>query len=183
MKKINILIFVIASTLLVACSESLESKAKKRVQPITEILVDDPNSLIIQDEEVVLTNDSLCVIQYLAKSKNNQGGYATTEMEYFLIHCKDREDSTKYALYEMAYPLNEYRDYGNEGSVTAAAEFKKMMTSYVTEYGDGEQELLEELNNVLQMSDEGLIYELASMRCDASLLKLSTAHTKARKVE
>ena len=108
MKRINILLVVVA--LLVSCSkQSLEERAKERMKPYTEIIINDPNSLIIQDVKVVLSNDSLCILHYLAKYKNAFGGYETHKMEYYMVREYEPNDDGTYDWYECGYDIENHK--------------------------------------------------------------------------
>lgn len=102
MKKIITLVAILIAVFLVSCSDSIESVAKKRVRPLTEKYVKDPTSLIIDNKEVMVSNDSLCVIHYLAKVENIFGGYTTTKMEYVCAYIPDRNGRIYFAEYTQS---------------------------------------------------------------------------------
>ena len=107
MKRFSLFI-IIATALLLSCSKpSLEDRAKKRIKPATEIVVNDPNSLIIQDVRTVFYNDSLCVLQFLAKAKNGFGGYVTNKMEYYMVRGDELPDEGTYEWYECVYTIDD----------------------------------------------------------------------------
>lgn len=132
MKRINIFFCVIASILVLSCSKpTLEERAKSRVKNATELYVSDPNSLIIQDIQVKISNDSLCVLQYLAKSKNSVGGYETDEMEYILVSKADsalKKDLNSW--YEFAHSI---KGENESQSVTEVRSTRKMLEDYLSE--------------------------------------------------
>ena len=107
MKRIDILLTAALATLFVACSKpSLEEKAKNRIKPATELLVNDPNSLIIQDIQPIIVNDSLCAYSFLAKAKNVLGGYVTINMEYFIRRNRDEHGNFKNEYSECVYEIS-----------------------------------------------------------------------------
>lgn len=66
---------------------------------MAEIYVNDPQSLIIQDVQTAYSTDSVCVLTYLAKSKNQIGGYATSKMEYFYVRTDKIGDDGQLHVY------------------------------------------------------------------------------------
>ena len=154
----NILFCVIASILVLSCSKpTLEERAKSRVKNATELYVSDPNSLIIQDIQVKISNDSLCVLQYLAKSKNSVGGYETDEMEYILFSKAD-SSMTKdpNSLYEVAYSI---KGEESERSVMYITPVKDFLERYISE-GTASEKDLEEARAALK-DDNNLSWGLA----------------------
>jgi hypothetical protein len=112
MKRIDILITFVFATMLLACTKpSIEDKAKKHLREAAEIIANDPTSLIIQGENVIFSNDSVCFISYVAKDKNELGNYTTNNCEYFYVHSKDLSFSSEQQFdYHGAYYVDDKRD-------------------------------------------------------------------------
>lgn len=72
MKKLFLLI--IASLALVSCSNSLESKARKQMEKTMLEIAKNPESVKIDNIEVVISNDSLCVLSFVARGKTALAG-------------------------------------------------------------------------------------------------------------
>lgn len=88
MKKIYILLTVIIATLFVACSQqSLESKAKERIRPFMDYKIKqmEISSYDIQNETVVYSSDSICIIQFDAQLRSPYGEKESVPMEYILF--------------------------------------------------------------------------------------------------
>lgn len=96
MKRIKILLLSIVFCTLFGCSNgSFEDVAIGSIKPIMELVVNDPQSVIIQDVKTIISNDSLCVIHFLLKSKNRFGGYETNRIEYVCVKGKDSHEVDK----------------------------------------------------------------------------------------
>lgn len=94
MKRIKILLLSIVFCTLFGCSNgSFEDVAIGSIKPIMELVVNDPKSVIIQDVKTIISNDSLCVIHFLLKSKNRFGGYEANRMEYVCVKSDDEGGS------------------------------------------------------------------------------------------
>lgn len=104
MKRIKVLLFLTVIATLLACSnKSLKDKAVERIKPATELAVIDPNSLFIQDIEPIITNDSLCLFSFIAKTKTESGVAVALEMEYFISRDIDENGNLKNTYHECAY--------------------------------------------------------------------------------
>ena len=77
-----------------ACTNpSFEDRAKDHLREMAEIESNDPKSLIIQDEKVIFSNDSVCFISYVVKDKNENGNYVKAEYEYYYVSTNHGEHS------------------------------------------------------------------------------------------
>ena len=117
MKRINILLVIIIAALFVACSQSFEDKAKSHLREMAEIEANDPNSLIIQDEKVIFSNDSVCFISYVVKDKNIYGNYTKSEYEYYYINTNHGDRSKPKSDYYGTTLMN-----GKNKSVTLSVD-------------------------------------------------------------
>ncbi len=115
MKSINILSTIIIAILLIACSEtSLEEKAKGRVKSITEVIIESPNHLTIQDVKPIISNDSLCLLQYVVQT----GEHESHKMEYYIV----RDEQNLNEWYECAYIIE-----GHGSLMQSVAEYEEGM--------------------------------------------------------
>lgn len=100
MKKIFLLaIFVIS---FVSCSGGLESKAKKQMKKTMLEMAKNPESVKIDNIKEVISNDSLCVLRYVARGQNTFGGYTRMNCIYYFL----KDENAGYY---------EYLEYDEEG--------------------------------------------------------------------
>ncbi len=69
-----------------------------------------PETFKIDNVKVVISNDSLCVLQFITRGQNGFGGYSRSEMEYVLVKSKDKNGTIEY--YESFKDLNEEEKEG-----------------------------------------------------------------------
>lgn len=72
---------------LVSC-EGFESKAKKQLKETMMEMAKNPDTFKIENEEVLYSNDSLCIIHFTGKSQNGFGGWDSTPFEYVMVRGK-----------------------------------------------------------------------------------------------
>lgn len=109
MKKIlSVLAVMLAVVMLTSCN-SFERKAKEQMHKTMKEISKNPATLKISEENVMLSNDSICVIQFLASNKNELGGDISTYMEYVLINHKS-VSSGEYKLLETLKIFDTYKD-------------------------------------------------------------------------
>lgn len=85
MKKISLLL---ATLILCGCG-GIENNAMKRLEEKLKFKALDPKSVSISDEKVMFKNDSCCVIDFVVRQTNENGGYDRHEMEYYYIEAHD----------------------------------------------------------------------------------------------
>ena len=92
MKRINILLTIIA-ILLASCSKpSLEDKAKERIRfHVDKIFSGNAKHYEVRDFETLFADDSVCVIQYDVYAENYSREKATLTMEYFILWTLKKE--------------------------------------------------------------------------------------------
>ena len=71
-----------------------------------------PETFKIDNVKAVISNDSLCVLQFITRGQNGFGGYSRSEMEYVLVKSKSKDGNIEY--YESFKELN---DKEKEGEV------------------------------------------------------------------
>lgn len=102
MKRINILLAIIIAVLMTACSESLESKARERYKNYTHGALDHKYAKVeISDEKVLLSDDSICVLQYTVYSENYSGESGKIRMEYILFWSTFEKPELMEAFYVL----------------------------------------------------------------------------------
>jgi len=115
MKKILLLMAVLS---FISCSsnkenkDSFEEKAKKQMEQTMLEMSKNPETFKINNVKAVISNDSLCVLQFVTRGQNGFGGYSRSEMEYVLVKSKGKNGTLEY--YESLKDLNEK---GKEGEV------------------------------------------------------------------
>jgi len=103
----DILLTSAAALLSVACSEpSFEEKAKSHLREMAETVANDPKNLVIQNEHVVFSNDSVCIIAYTAKDKNKRGKDVLKSYEYYFVYCDATLDFAPKKLYYGVYDVD-----------------------------------------------------------------------------
>lgn len=109
MKKILLLMAVALA--FVACADnSLESKARKQMKTTMLEMAKNPESVKIDNVKAVISNDSLCVLQFVTRGQNGFGGYSRSEMEYVFVKSKNKDGMIEY--YESFKDLNEKKKEG-----------------------------------------------------------------------
>ena len=163
MKPITLLFTTAFAVLSSACSEtSTESMALKRYKALTEIYVNNPKSLVIQGESVKLANDSICVINFIAKTENGDNGYTTEDMEYVIV--EDRTDSSSTGFYEAVYPFEDVFTHASGNG----SKFRSVMQMNGDETMSKESTIFYGALTICKMAEQGL---------------LPTQYIRARKVE
>lgn len=94
MKKI--LLLIIASSALVSCSNSLESKAMKQMEKTMLKTARNPDALRISDIETSELNDTLCVLSCKVRGENMFGGYDVSEYQYYYLKDSVYDDEVYY---------------------------------------------------------------------------------------
>ena len=94
MKKILLFMAVLAVAMCMVSCDSFEDKAKKQMYKTMRELAKDEESLKISQVKVCISNDSLCVIHFIAKARNGFGGYSVGSYEY--VYVKDIEKDICY---------------------------------------------------------------------------------------
>lgn len=87
MKKILQIMTAFAVAMCMVSCDSFENKAKKQMYKTMRELAKDEESLKISNVKTCISNDSLCVIHFIAKGRNSFGGYSANRYEY--VYVKD----------------------------------------------------------------------------------------------
>lgn len=106
MKRIALSLIIFAALLMTACSDSLESMAKKRYKNYAKEIVDPENkfaSLDFYNEKVTFSGDSICIIHFSLDRTNYTGETETENFEYLLLYNLD----TPASLHEIVYTIGE----------------------------------------------------------------------------
>lgn len=106
----KLFLLIITSLALVSCSNSLESKARKQMKTTMLEMAKNPESVKIDNVKAVISNDSLCVLQFVTRGQNGFGGYSRSEMEYVFVKSKNKDGMIEY--YESFKDLNEKKKEG-----------------------------------------------------------------------
>ena len=93
------LAMVLPVCLFSGCSSSIEDKAEEQMRATMEELAKNPESLDISRVDVIYKNDSLCILQFVAKGQNGFGGYSSSRNEY--IYMIQRDGGIHEALYDL----------------------------------------------------------------------------------
>ena len=80
MKRINVLLLLIV--FLWSCSSSNE--AERRLPLYMKSIVADPEQTI-EDKSFVWNEDSLCIIEFTLRARNETGGYELTKYQYYYV--------------------------------------------------------------------------------------------------
>lgn len=160
MKKILMLLTVVlCSVILVSCSP-FERKAKEQMHKTMKEIAKNPATLKISDEKIMLSNDSICIIQFLASNKNEFGGEISTYMEYVYMDRKYKSGERK-----LLETINIF-DSDKAKQKSIGGSYKKMING--TE-SDIDKELLEakmeERKMSLKDAAADLTYHLAAINC------------------
>ena len=70
--------------------DSFENKAKKQLHATMKEVARNPKTYKITNEKVIFSNDSMCTISFIGRGQNGFGGYSISRMEYTFI--KERSD-------------------------------------------------------------------------------------------
>lgn len=109
--------FLLTIVLFTACtSNSIESDAKEQMKKTLAEFMKDPSSMSINNEEIVFSDDSICVIQANVSGKNGFGGVSNSRMEY-IYRTEKKEGKLKY--YES---LQNLEDKGTKSIMERAKE-------------------------------------------------------------
>lgn len=122
MKKLTILIMVLLVALLSSCSDKaskLQEEAELAMPQLFKDVAKDPNSVKIEKQNIVFSNDSLCIIHFVLTAKNGLGMDTTEKMEYIYLQTGEEK-------YEAYQTLNQDSVYLNP----KAFEKKKAGTIY-----------------------------------------------------
>ena len=123
-----------------SCSNTnLESVARERVESATDFLLKgflygDMYNFNIEDVDVNVNTDSLCVLSYIANFEDMRGSFIGI-MEYYLVRTKN-ETTGKYEYYDQAYPINVHGDancYVVSDSVSLISLYKSENGHYPTD--------------------------------------------------
>ena len=102
MKKV---LFLFVSSLLL-CGCGIEQSAKSQMVKSIKKEALDPSSVKISDEEVVFKNDSICVIDFVLRQANREGGMDKSKMEYSFYHPNLFSQYHFTIINLKSYPLN-----------------------------------------------------------------------------
>lgn len=91
----------------VSCSKGLENKAVKQMKETLNELAKNPESLKLSKKKTIYNNDSICVLQFIAKGQNGFGGYNSSHYEYILVRIRDGKDPNKITYNECLIDLDE----------------------------------------------------------------------------
>ena len=80
----TIVFFSLLVVLFTSCS--FEDKTKRRLPDYMKTVVADPEQSI-EDETIIWSDDSLCIIEFNLRARNENGGYELSKYQYFLIKC------------------------------------------------------------------------------------------------
>lgn len=95
MKKIISVLAIMPAIVLLSSCNSFEQKAKEQMHKTLKSIAKNPATLKISDEKVMLSNDSICIIQFLASNENEFGGKISTYMEYVYMNRKYQNGERK----------------------------------------------------------------------------------------
>jgi hypothetical protein len=104
MKRINILIVIIAAALFTACSKpNLEDRARERAKANLEIRLKDSevSSYELRNEKVDFSGDSICILQFEVNARSVYGETCVIPMEYIIGWT-----TVNPSLYEALYPID-----------------------------------------------------------------------------
>lgn len=87
-------IFVLTMLLFCGCSNGLEKKAKEHLNEWVEEFAHNPETFKLRKIDVVYSNDSVCIIHYIAKGENRLGGFTSSHMEYVFVRMRDESNNT-----------------------------------------------------------------------------------------
>lgn len=90
MKKYLLLLAVVG--FMCSCNSDLENKAKKQMKETMLELAKNPDEFKITNVKTILSNDSICVLSFMAKGQNGFGGYSATRYEYYYLKQKDKNE-------------------------------------------------------------------------------------------
>lgn len=89
-------LFVVLSSLFLACSNGVEKNAKQQMEQTMKELAKDPSSVQISDVKTMFANDSLCILHFKFSAKNGFGAMRTSLYEYvYLIHDLNSEKESR----------------------------------------------------------------------------------------
>lgn len=106
MRKILSVMAVILAVVAFSSCNSFEQKAKKQMYKTLKEVVKNPASLKISDEKVIIGNDSLCIIHFLASNNNNFGAEISTYMEYIYVKEKDKSILERVSILDSSEDKN-----------------------------------------------------------------------------
>lgn len=114
MKRLIIILSAVA--LLASCGNGLERKAERQMRKTMLELAKNPETLKVDNVKAVISNDSLCVLSFIARGQNGFGGYNMSRYEYYFIkHNGDGKDRYSEYIEEIGgskgnRPFNEQID-------------------------------------------------------------------------
>ena len=132
MKKI---LYAIIIFMLVACDQigqqSIENRATKQLKKTMKETLNNPDDATLSGVRTVYQSDSLCIIDFTLKAKNNEGNIITQSVEYIYIDLDkmsdERMNGQLEGLYYIGLPLsviydlellkeeNDLKEWKNEG--------------------------------------------------------------------
>ena len=82
-------LFLFAAFLLVACGQvgqkSIEDRATDQLKKTMKEALSNPDDATLSGVRTVYQSDSLCIIDFTLKAKNNEGKMTTQSVEYIYI--------------------------------------------------------------------------------------------------
>jgi|SRR5574344_647406 len=142
MKKISIVFVVIL--FFVSCSKGLENKAEKQMKETLNELAKNPESLKLSKKETVYNNDSICVIQFVAKGQNGFGGYNSSHYEYILVRVRNGKNSNKITYSECLINLDEKNAITGEQNKSIMEEIDKKTLNDFKLFSEKEHQIIKE---------------------------------------
>ena len=108
MKKVLLLFTVL---LLVACSQvgqkSIEDRATDQLKKTMKEALNNPDDATLSGVRTVYQSDSLCVIDFTLKAKNNEGKMITQSVEYIYIDL-DKMSNKDFNIFKSCFFSNIY---------------------------------------------------------------------------
>lgn len=98
--KRNILLTIMFAVLVSACTQSLKSKARERYKVHVHNAFDHLYSIVdISDEKVLMSEDSICILQYTVRGEDYSGDDVKLRMEYIIFWSTSAEPKLMEAFY------------------------------------------------------------------------------------
>ena len=128
MKKILMLMAIMAAVISLSSCNSFENKAKKQLHATMKEVARNPYTDKITNEKVIFSNDSMCTISFIYKEYDDSnlgrclGRYSQSKCEYTLV--KLRKGPVKgTTIYSSIFLVVDYNHYESEKSIQKTIDY------------------------------------------------------------
>ncbi|MGN0280786.1 MAG: hypothetical protein ACI4B3_00605 [Prevotella sp.] len=148
MKKVLSLILLAVMLAVISSCSNLENDAKKHLKMMIQDVAKNPDTFKIRNEKIVVSNDSLCIIEFNGLGENSFGGHINKKMEY--VYVRDPKNDNGECKYfenigdiEGGNSVTEYFNLLSSGN--CSEEDKALITHFSTTLNISETDAISQI--------------------------------------